>query len=114
MSNGVAATLFLKADVEALARVVHGDLEAHLTKRKVEREERSQKLQATKAKKLEKAHQRALQIIEASHATGGLVFVPPEVARAKTPEGFMRFDDRRGQTYYLDEEEYLEWPSLCE
>ena len=114
ISNGVATTLFLKVDVEALARVVHGDLEVHLAKRKVEREERSQKLQATKAKKLEEAHQRALAIIEAHRATGGLVSLPPDVARAKTPERFMRFYDERGQTYFLDEEEYLEWPSLYE
>jgi hypothetical protein len=55
MTGGAPTTLFLRKDVEALARVVHGDLEAHLAKRNVEREEReerSKKLQATREKNL--------------------------------------------------------------
>ena len=51
MSSNVPTTMFLEKDVEALAVLAHGDLVAHLAKRQADREERSRKLKATKAKK---------------------------------------------------------------
>ena len=53
MSSNVPTTIFLKKDVGALARLAHGDLKAHLAKRQADREERSRKLQATKARREE-------------------------------------------------------------
>ena len=57
MTAGVPTTLFLSKEVEALARVVHGDLEAHLAKRKVEKQERREKRLATGEKNLAKTLQ---------------------------------------------------------
>ena len=57
MTAGVPTTLFLRKDVEALARVVHGDLEAHLAKRKAEKQERRWKLQVTREEDLAKTLQ---------------------------------------------------------
>jgi hypothetical protein len=65
MTAGVPTTFFLREDVEALAILAHGDLKAHLAKRKVEREERSRKIKATKAAKSEKEVQRAREVAQA-------------------------------------------------
>jgi hypothetical protein len=65
MTVGVPTTFFLRKDVELLASLAHGDLKAHLAKRKVEREERSRKIRATKAVKYEKQMQRAREITQA-------------------------------------------------
>lgn len=54
-SVGVLTTFFLRKDVERLARYVHGDLETHLARRRVQREARQRKLQETKAAKLAQA-----------------------------------------------------------
>ena len=54
-SIGDPTTFFLRKDVEVLARYVHGDLETHLARGKVERE----KLNETKAAKVEEARRLA-------------------------------------------------------
>ena len=51
MTSNVPTTMFLRKDVEALARFAHGDLKAHLEKRQADREERSRKIMATREKK---------------------------------------------------------------
>ena len=68
MTVNTPTTYFLRKDVEALATLAHGDLKAHLAKRRVEREERSRKIRATKAVKYEKQVQRAREIIQAGAA----------------------------------------------
>lgn len=44
-STGVLTHMFLRKDVERLAAALHGDLDAHLAKRKVDREERKKKME---------------------------------------------------------------------
>jgi hypothetical protein len=68
-SAGVLTTMFLKNDVEAFAKLAHGDLKGHLKKREVARQERVQM-------QTERAMQAAQKYLAASEA------VKSEVPRA--------------------------------
>ncbi|KAK3716156.1 hypothetical protein LTR37_006601 [Vermiconidia calcicola] len=48
-ATGVQATMFLRHEVEALAKVAHGDLKAYLEKRQGDQDRRKQKTKETKA-----------------------------------------------------------------
>lgn len=49
--SNVPTTMFLRKDVEALAKLAHGDLREHLAKKQAERDERRKKARETKARK---------------------------------------------------------------
>jgi hypothetical protein len=93
MCFGVATTMFMKSDVEALAELRRGGLEAHLAKRQADREERKRKqdkrdeeplmkrltanfLYDRAARKAEKEHKRKF-IMQCKHSRP-LAFSNPE------------------------------------
>ena len=51
ITSNVPTTMFLRKDVEALAKLAHGDLKAHLAKRQADRDERRKKAKELKARK---------------------------------------------------------------
>ncbi|KAK5117375.1 hypothetical protein LTR62_005993 [Meristemomyces frigidus] len=51
LSSNVRTTMFLRADVHRLAEAIHGDLEAHLARRKRSAASRKQKMEAKAEKK---------------------------------------------------------------
>ena len=56
ISNSVATTMFMRADVEKLAKLAHGDLKAHLEQRAEAREDRKRKIKATQERRQAEQH----------------------------------------------------------
>lgn len=51
ISSNVPTTMFLRKDVEALAKLAHGDLKEHLARKAADRDERRKRARETKARK---------------------------------------------------------------
>ena len=107
MTVGVPTTFFLRKDVEALARLAHGDLKAHLERRKVEREERSRKIRATKASNYQKAleAQRAREVAQA--VAGARAAVSSTAGSSAARPIVVVDDDEAGQDAEASAELYL-------
>ncbi|KAK5165140.1 uncharacterized protein LTR77_009237 [Saxophila tyrrhenica] len=88
MVSSVVTTMFMRSDVEALAKLAHGDLKAHFAKREAAREERKTKMAENRAKKVAQA----IQLLQHErYAADGFV----EVQRTSGTDCVAAYDTRR-------------------